>query len=118
MRLSPTSSRRKGNGMKIVLMKGDCLNQMAEIESESVDGVLCDPPYGLEFIAELEGKSRNLMNPTSEADIKRKENYGNNYAGRASNLPDLGKFGQYGKEVQEWHKGWVLVIGSCQKTVF
>jgi DNA modification methylase len=54
------------------------------------------------------------MNPTSEADIKRKEDYGNSYAGRASNLPDLGKFGQYGKGVQEWHKGWV---GACHRVL-
>lgn len=100
--------------MKLKLKKGDCIEKMGELEESSVSSILCDPPYGLEFIAELEGRSRNLMNPTSEADIKRKEDYGNSYAGRTSNLPDLGKFGQYGKEVQEWHKGWV---GACHRVL-
>lgn len=36
--------------MRILVMKGDCLDQMRELESESVDGVLCDPPYGLKFM--------------------------------------------------------------------
>ena len=31
-------------------MKGDCLEKMKEIESDSVKGVLCDPPYGLKFM--------------------------------------------------------------------
>ena len=36
--------------MRILVMRGDCLDQMRELESESVDGVLCDPPYGLKFM--------------------------------------------------------------------
>lgn len=31
---------------KIWLMNGDCLELMKEIETESVDLILCDPPYG------------------------------------------------------------------------
>lgn len=30
----------------INLMKGDCLERMKEIESGSVDAIICDPPYG------------------------------------------------------------------------
>jgi len=33
----------------IWLMKGDCLERMKEIESGSVDMVLTDPPYGMDF---------------------------------------------------------------------
>ena len=48
MRRLPTSSTiRKKKKMRILVMRGDCLDQMRELESESVDGVLCDPPYGL-----------------------------------------------------------------------
>lgn len=92
--------------MKLFLRQGDCMKMMAASKKSSVSAVLCDPPYGLEFISELESKSRNLMNPTSEADIKRKENYGNTYAGRASNLPDYMSFSKYRKEVQKWHREW------------
>jgi DNA modification methylase len=31
------------------LMKGDCLERMKEIESGSVDMILTDPPYGIDF---------------------------------------------------------------------
>lgn len=30
----------------IWIMKGDCLERMKEIESGSVDAIICDPPYG------------------------------------------------------------------------
>lgn len=33
----------------IQLMHGDCLELMKEIPNESVDMVLCDPPYGIDF---------------------------------------------------------------------
>lgn len=32
------------------LYLGDCLDVLAEMEPESVDAVVCDPPYGLEFM--------------------------------------------------------------------
>ena len=32
--------------MTIRLMQGDCLERMKEIESGSVDAIICDPPYG------------------------------------------------------------------------
>lgn len=33
----------------IQLMQGDCLERMKEIPDSSVDMVLCDPPYGIDF---------------------------------------------------------------------
>ena len=33
----------------IKLMQGDCLERMKEIESGSIDMILTDPPYGMEF---------------------------------------------------------------------
>lgn len=35
--------------MKLVLRKGDCVEKIKELETDSVDSVLCDPPYGLKF---------------------------------------------------------------------
>ena len=68
---------------------GDCLDVMAEMEENSVDTIITDPPYGLEFMGkDWDNLTRNLMNPASEADQKRKEEYGRSYAGRRSNLPD------------------------------
>lgn len=33
--------------MKCTLIKGDCLEKMKDIEGNSVDMILCDPPYGI-----------------------------------------------------------------------
>lgn len=36
--------------MTLVLKNGDCVEQMKELEDNSVSSVLCDPPYGLKFM--------------------------------------------------------------------
>lgn len=51
--------------------------------------------------------TRNLLNPTSDADIARVEAYGGNYAGRCSKLPDLSGFAGRSDEVQDWHADWL-----------
>jgi DNA modification methylase len=35
---------------KVTLLKGDCLQKLKELEDNSVDSVVTDPPYGLEFM--------------------------------------------------------------------
>jgi DNA modification methylase len=32
------------------IRQGDCIERMAEMEEASIDAVVCDPPYGLEFM--------------------------------------------------------------------
>ena len=34
----------------VTLIHGDCLEAMAAMDAGSVDAVVCDPPYGLEFM--------------------------------------------------------------------
>ena len=36
--------------MKATLYRGDCLEVLAAMEPESVDAIVCDPPYGLGFM--------------------------------------------------------------------
>lgn len=114
---------------------GDCkeiMKELKEVLGENrpllIDAIVTDPPYGLEFMGATWDKlTRNLMNPQSEADIERKEAYGDNYSGRCSNLPDLGKTGDYAKEMQAWHYEWakaaiaivkpgahILAFGGCR----
>lgn len=40
----------------IKLIHGDCLEKMKDIPDKSVDMILCDPPYGIEFVS----NSRNI----------------------------------------------------------
>ena len=37
--------------MKATLYRGDCLDVLAAMEPESVDAIVCDPPYGLGFLS-------------------------------------------------------------------
>lgn len=41
--------QRERDNESIRLMQGDCLERMKEIESGSVDMILTDPPYGMDF---------------------------------------------------------------------
>ena len=35
----------------IIIKIGDCFDRLQGLESDSVDAILCDPPYGLKFMA-------------------------------------------------------------------
>ena len=37
--------------MRATLYRGDCLDVLASMEPESVDAIVCDPPYGLGFMS-------------------------------------------------------------------
>jgi DNA modification methylase len=36
-------------GLPPRLLRGDCIEEMAGLEEASVDGVVCDPPYGIGY---------------------------------------------------------------------
>jgi len=56
--------------------KGNCVKVMKKMKSNSIDTIITDPPYGLEFMGKKWDKlSRNLMNPKSKKDIERKKKY-------------------------------------------
>ena len=96
--------------MRLVLRHGDCVEVLRQDYTEgSVGAVICDPPYGLEFMGkDWDRLTRNIMRPTSEADIERKERYGNSLVGRLSNLPDFGALSKVARESQEWHREWFV----------
>ena len=37
--------------MKYTLLHGDCLIKMKEMDNNSVDAIVTDPPYGLSFMS-------------------------------------------------------------------
>jgi DNA modification methylase len=46
------------------LVQGDCVEQMRLLQENSVDSVVCDPPYGLEFMGKEWDKLRVSDNPS------------------------------------------------------
>jgi len=55
------------NDGDVRLYVGDCIEVMREMEAESVDAVVCDPPYGLEFMGkEWDSFGRNTGNGYTE----------------------------------------------------
>ncbi len=40
----------RGESVKATLYRGDCLDVLAAMEPDSVDAIVCDPPYGLGFM--------------------------------------------------------------------
>ena len=89
------------------IINANCKEAMRELPENSVDAIVTDPPYGLEFMGkEWDKLTRNLMNAESEADKERLEEYGDSYKGRRSKLPDYSNVGTYGQEMEAWHLEW------------
>ena len=95
---------------KIICM--DCLIGMKQMPDNSVDAVVTDPPYGLEFMGkEWDKLTRNCMNPQSEADQSWNENHPQSeLARRMRDRPDLGATAKYAKEAQAWHYDWAKEV--------
>lgn len=77
----------------IKLIHGDCLIEMAKMPEKSVDAIICDPPYGLEFM----GKDWDSFN----SGRTRQENE----VTAISRGPEAYKAG---KPFQQWTQAWAI----------
>jgi site-specific DNA-methyltransferase (adenine-specific) len=80
----------------MTVIHGDCIEVMAGMDPESVDAIVTDPPYGLEFM----GKEWDKLSAVPERDDRWSKNWGGygwhgKGATRASNVAQ-----------QEWHQQW------------
>jgi len=80
-----------------MLLKGDCVEVMKAIKSNSIDTIITDPPYGLEFMGKKWDKLRN----TWQAE---KGRYHNDTTFIAKG--DRIRY-QAGLEMQLWHTQWL-----------
>jgi site-specific DNA-methyltransferase (adenine-specific) len=72
------------------LYLGDCVEVMAELPAESVDAIVTDPPYGLEFM----GKEWDRLWNEGED-------------GRQGRIDEHGGMDMWGKRPQQaWHEAW------------
>ena len=88
------------------LYLGDCIEVMAELDAESVDAVVCDPPYGLEFMGkEWDSLDGTAWRNESERDRAWQESQVGSAGinARRRNAPDYGK---PSAAMQEWHEAW------------
>lgn len=90
--------------MAVSVVQGDCIEVMRKWKAESVDAIVCDPPYFLEFmgkdwdkIEEVSKANRgtltNMVNPNGKAKFKTK-------------APAFDTSASKGHKMQEWHLSW------------
>lgn len=49
---------------RVALYAADCFDMFADLDDNLIDAVICDPPYGLEFM----GRKWEMMCPDSMSD--------------------------------------------------
>ena len=83
------------------ILEGDCALVMADMEENSVDAVVCDPPYGLEFMGKEWDRLAGDFNP--DASI------GKNGRTDGRNVPMMQRpTPRYhaNASMQAWHEAW------------
>ncbi len=87
--------------MTFEVIHGDCLEVMAGMEAGSVDAVVCDPPYGLEFM----GKEWDRL--TGKADVRQPgdANYQTPDNPHGRSKVRYG-YGTSMAPMQAWHQDW------------
>ena len=104
--------------MKLILRKGDCLEVLREYPEESLETVLCDPPYGVGFMKDWHdmasvrfanrGTLTNMVNEDSKVKFKLK-------------APSFRLSSKDLSELTDWHTKWLseakrlLVTGGTVK---
>jgi DNA modification methylase len=94
----------------VTLHLGDCLEVLAEMEAASIDAIVTDPPYGLEFMGrEWDGANgfRRSLNP---ADAERDNVFGRSSRTSPEYTTGAGKRGKpgIGERPTDWvsNQGW------------
>jgi site-specific DNA-methyltransferase (adenine-specific) len=88
------------------LVVGDCVEQMGLLDAESVDAVVCDPPYGLEFMGKEWDSPAKMLGQDNAP-----PGGGINYFKRKGDEGYVaGNAAWYGRQdphlAQQWHQAW------------
>jgi hypothetical protein len=87
---------------RATIYHGDCIEVMRQLPDNSVDSIVTDPPYGLEFM----GKEWDKLQTAQWRGQKEKWQDGvaeNHIANRLSKGP---RYGNEPDAMQDWHSGW------------
>ena len=88
--------------MTFQLLDGDCLDALAEMPEASVDAVVTDPPYGLEFMGKDWDGADGFRRSLNKADTDRENQFG-----RASRTSPEYRAGQ---TFQVWTEAWATEL--------
>jgi DNA modification methylase len=83
------------------IVHGDCLDIMATLPEASIDAIVTDPPYGLQFMGKEWDK---LWRNDTAADAAYVERTAGELTSRARKLPDYSASNP--RQMQEWHEAW------------
>jgi len=86
---------------RVLLHAGDCLDVLASLPEASVDSVVTDPPYGLQFMGREWDK---LWRNKTEADQAYVEATAGTLTSRQRKLPDYSATNP--QQMQAWHEAW------------
>ncbi len=96
------------------LLQGDCLDLLKELPDASIDAVVSDPPYGLEFMGSNESTpekdvrtdKRGVIDPKTWGGQQDSPNGGNPYS-RARIRTGAAHYGGDAREVGQFFQAWV-----------
>jgi len=85
-----------------MIVHGDCVEVMAGMEPDSIDAIVTDPPYGLEFM----GKEWDRLDGAGfHAPKDEGRTFTNDSGHMYDNLKALPRFG-HAAHMQQWHQRW------------
>ncbi len=81
---------------------GDCVEQLALMDAESVDAIVTDPPYGLEFM----GKEWDRLAGADAPGYAERPRMTSDHMGKG--FKSLPNFYMAGPKAQAWHNRWAV----------
>jgi site-specific DNA-methyltransferase (adenine-specific) len=94
----------------VTLYCGNCLDVLATLPAASIDSVVCDPPYGLQFMGR---KWDKLWRNNSEADRAYVDRTAGELTSRRRKLPDYASAKP--AQMQKWHEQWAREVFRVMK---
>ena len=93
--------------MNVSLLLGDCIVRMSEMDAGTIEAVVCDPPYGINFMGEAWDGKFHVEIPAGIAvsgtgiDFK---------AGKTGKAHSHGLANHDGRKFQQWSAAWLTEV--------
>ncbi len=100
---------------KYRLLAGDCREILKKCPDDHFDSVVCDPPYGLEFMGKEWDKLGATNEEADDCPSWRPGHGGSGVASGSGSVPFGGggkriRYGSSAKSMQEWHHSWAVEV--------